>query len=100
MLIQSLGGDTMSERRRAYGEVRDLVEQKGGTMRFQREGYRYGAWIISLNGKQAIVEAQGNQTLPELDRMYVPKMANPKTWHDYTHELIPEAAEALSMLLK
>jgi len=34
----------MSESGRACGKVRDLVEQKGGTMRFQREGYRYGAW--------------------------------------------------------
>jgi len=90
----------MSESGRACGKVRDLVEQKGGTMRFQREGYRYGAWVISLDGKQAIVEAKGNHSLPDLDRLYVPRVDHPRTWEDYTHDLIPNAAAELLTLLK
>ncbi|HCS88734.1 MAG TPA: hypothetical protein DIW77_01405, partial [Chromatiaceae bacterium] len=85
------GGSKMSESGRAYGKVRDLVEQKGGTMRFQRE-----AWVISLDGKQAIVEAKGNRSLPELDRLYVPRVNHPRTWEDY----IPNAAAEPLALLK
>lgn len=90
----------MSEKNRAYGELRDIIEQKGGTMYFQREGYQHGAWIISLEGKQAIAEAKGNKSIPQLDRLYVPKVNDPKTWSDYSNDLIPNADKELLTLLR
>jgi hypothetical protein len=46
--------------RRAYGAIRDIVERLGGTMTYEREGFRHGAWVISMRKKQATVEARGN----------------------------------------
>ena len=30
---------------RAYDKIRTLVEQRGGTMKYEKEGYEYGALI-------------------------------------------------------
>jgi hypothetical protein len=40
---------------RAYGKLRDVIEHRGGTMLYRREGYRYGAWEISLDGKTVVI---------------------------------------------
>jgi 16S rRNA C967 or C1407 C5-methylase (RsmB/RsmF family) len=86
--------------RRAYGAIRDIVERLGGTMTYKREGFRHGAWVISMRKKQATVEARGNQSFPELDRLYVPLGPNPTTWNDYSSELVPDAKQRLLSLLR
>jgi hypothetical protein len=60
----------MSTPHRAYGKLRDIIERRGGTMTYQREGYQYGAWVISLNGKTATLKATGDQSFPDLDLLH------------------------------
>ena len=33
---------------RAYDLVRTAIERLGGNMLWQRDGFQYGAWILSL----------------------------------------------------
>jgi hypothetical protein len=47
--------------RRAYGKLRDIIERCGGSMTYRRQGYRYGAWKISLNGKTEIFKSTGKR---------------------------------------
>jgi hypothetical protein len=86
-------------KRRAYGRLRDIIERRGGMMAYRRQGYRFGAWEISLDGKRASIEAEGRRTFPALDRLFVPDVPNPKTWDDYRDELVPGAEEQLFALL-
>jgi hypothetical protein len=86
--------------KRAYGEIRTLVEQRGGTMKFEREGYEYGAWVIRLGGKSTVIEAPGTESIPKLDRLYVPRVPNPKSWDDYSNQLVPDVEEKLLRLLR
>lgn len=85
--------------KRAYGLIRSIVERLGGSMTYERKGYRYGAWVIKIDENSVIIEASGNQSFPELDRLYVPRVPNPRHWDDYLDELVPGAeAQLLSML--
>lgn len=76
---------------KAYDEIRSLVIHHEGTMRYQREGFRFGAWIVAIGDKSLIIEASGEQTFPMLDRLYVPRIAKPKHWDDYSNVLVPDA---------
>jgi hypothetical protein len=89
----------MSTETRAYGKLRDIIERRGGSMTYRREGYRHGAWEISLDGKTAIIEAMGGRKFPALDRLYVPTVASPKTWDDFSDELIADAEHQLLALV-
>ena len=92
----------MNTRPSAYRELRDIIERHGGTMLYQRAGYRHGAWEISLGGKKAIIEATGSQYFPQLDRLYEPDPAcpNPRTWKDFSGPLVPDAEAKLLSLLQ
>jgi hypothetical protein len=90
----------MSTAPRVYGKIRDLVESRGGRMTYQREGFRYGAWVIELGGRSATIEATGEQSFPDLDRLYVAKVPNPTRWDDYRDELLPDAEGRLLARLK
>src|SRR5213596_3691403 len=79
--------------RRAYGDLRDIIERRGGSMKWQKAGYRHGAWILSLGAKTAIVEASGNRFFPELDRLYETTHPHPMHWDDYDGPLVEEAEE-------
>ena len=86
---------------RAYDKVRKIIERRGGTMTYEHpEGVKYGAWIIALEGKTKTIKAQGNKSFPELDRLHVPKVVEPKTWEDTHNELLDDAEEHLLSLLK
>lgn len=76
---------------RAYDKIRTIVKDLGGSMEYQREGFRFGAWIIYLGGNKTIIESDGNQSFPELDCLYKPKKDNPQHYYDYFDELIPDA---------
>lgn len=84
---------------RAYELVRTLIERNGGSMTYERKGYRYGAWIITLGDKCKVIESEGNRSFPELDRLYLPKVQNPKDWDDYVDQLVPDAELRLFALL-
>lgn len=85
--------------RRAYDAIRTLVEQRGGSMTFEHEGYRHGAWIIRIGESSATIEADANRSFQQLDCFYVPRVPNPKQWDDYSNELVPDAvARLLGML--
>ena len=84
---------------RAYDLVRTLIERNGGSMNYERKGYLYGAWIITLGNKSTVIESGGNQSFPELDRLYVPKVQNPKDWNDYVDQLVPDVELRLFALL-
>jgi hypothetical protein len=86
-------------KRRAYGKLRDIIERRGGTMVYQKRGYRHGAWEILLDGKRATFVAMGCKTFPPLDRLYIPAVPNPKTWDDYREELVADAEYQLCSLL-
>jgi len=84
---------------RAYGSVRSLVEGLGGSMIYERKGYRHGAWVIRVGEKSVTIEAGGDRSFPQLDRLYVPRVPDPKHWDDYSDELVPGAEpQLLSML--
>ena len=76
---------------REYDGVRTIIENLGGSMKWVRKGYRFGAWEIKLNGKSKVVPATGKRSFPELDELYKPRIEKPTTYDDYTNELIPEA---------
>jgi hypothetical protein len=83
----------------AYQKLRDIIQDRGGSMRFQRQGHTHGAWEIRLNGKSATIKAMGCQTFPELDRLYIPEVPEPKTWDHYSDKLVPDAEQRLLALL-
>ena len=84
---------------RAYGSIRSIVERLGGSMVYEREGYRHGAWAIKIGEKSVIIEASGNRSFPQLDRLYVQRVPDPRHWDDYSDELVPDAeTQLLSML--
>jgi len=85
---------------RAYESIRSIVERLGGSMVYERKGHRYGAWVIRIGEHSLTIEAGGNRSFPQLDRLYVPLVPDPKHWDDYSpDELVPDAeARLLSML--
>lgn len=84
---------------RAYGLVRSLVERYGGEMYYEREGHRYGAWVIRIGECSVTIEGGGSRSFPELDQLYVPRVPNPKDWDDYLDELVPDAEARLLCLV-
>jgi hypothetical protein len=89
----------MTAEKRPYGKLRDIIERLGGAMVYQREGYQYGAWELALNGKTAVIESTGQHSFPKLDTLYVPKVASPKSWDDYSDDLLDDAEPQLLSLL-
>ena len=69
-------------------------------MTYERAGFRHGAWIISLDGKTATIEATGNHSFPELDRLYRTTHPHPMHWDDYDGPPIDGAEEKLLSLLR
>jgi len=71
--------------------LRDIVEQLNGTMDYERKGTSrgWGAWVIRLNGKEAIFPAEGGLKFQKLDDLYL-----------NDDELVPDAREQLLALLK
>lgn len=76
---------------RVYDLVRTAIERLGGNMLWQREGFQYGAWVLSLGDRTKTIEATGKRSFPELDALYIPKINAPKTWDDYQDSLVPNA---------
>lgn len=76
--------DTQTERR-PYGRVRSLVESIGGTMTWQPGGGPGGVWELNLRGRTARIEARADR-INALDRLYVARVDNPRTWDDYDPE--------------
>jgi len=85
---------------RAYGSIRSLVERLSGSMVWVKRGYRYGAWVITIGDKRMVIPASGNQSFPRLDRLLVPKATDPRTWNDYSNELVPDAEARLLAMLR
>jgi len=69
-------------------------------MVWAKRGYRHGAWIITLRDKRAVIEASGVQSFPALDGLLVPIAADPRTWNDYSNDLLPDAEERLLAMLR
>ncbi len=67
-------------------------------MWYEREGAPGGRWIVALQGRTREFISNG-AGFPELDRLYVPRVAAPSHYSDYTNELLPEAADELMKLL-
>lgn len=84
----------MSSNRRVYEELREEIEGRGGTMSFRREDSRWGAWEVCLLGRSARFESNG-AGFPDLDRLYVPKIEDPRHWSDYSNALVPAAIDKL-----
>jgi hypothetical protein len=87
----------------AYRELRDIMERYGGRMEHVKKGYRSGgAWELSLGDKRAVIESTGSRSFPQLDRLYQPRpeCPNPRTWHDFSGPLVPNAEAQLLALLQ
>ncbi len=69
-------------------------------MVWAKRGYRQGAWIITLRGKRAVIRASGEQSFPSLDGLLDPLKPHPKTWNDYSNDLLPDAEERLLAMLR
>jgi len=68
-------------------------------MIYEREGYRHGAWVIRIGKNTITIEAGGNRSFPELDRLYIPQVPDPRHWDDYLNELVPDAENQLLSIL-
>ncbi len=84
--------------RRIYEELQQLVERQGGNMTYERAGAHGGVWTIVLHGRTREFLSNG-AGFPELDRLYVPKVAEPAHYSHYTNELVSTAFEKLLTLL-
>ena len=86
----------------AYQGLVDIVESLGGTMVHVRKGQPAGGrWIVSLKGyADRSFDCDGKGGAPALDRLYVPKVADPKTYRDYTNTLLPTAQASLLAMLR
>lgn len=89
----------MSAEHRPYEELRLPIEQRGVSMMHVREGHQWGAWVVSLDGKSCTFKSNG-RGYPELDRLYKPKISNPKHYTDYSNDLVPGALETLLRMLQ
>ncbi len=79
--------------RRVYEELRTIVEQEGGEMVYERNGHaQHGAWVVTLRGIETIFPFDG-AGFGAMDPLYVPKVAVPLHWRDYSIQLIPNARE-------
>jgi len=89
----------MTSKRRVYEELRIIVENEGGEMYHERRGHASGgAWIVKLEGKRKVFEADGGEYMA-LARLYVPRRANPTHASHYSKTLIDNAkAEWLNNL--
>jgi len=87
--------------KRVYEELRSLIEEYGGTMKFEREGSQWGHWIVKVDGYKEKSFSSSGSGFPELDNLYIPKdgVVTPNHWSDYSNTLIPNAWEKLLMLL-
>src|SRR5690606_5606722 len=90
-------GGNMTDR--AYDLVRQLDESIGVTIAFEKSGFPHGAWIITLSRKRKELVATGDQSFPDLDKLYKPKVKNPRHWDDYLNELQPDADFRLLVLM-
>jgi hypothetical protein len=68
-------------------------------MIYKHKGFKYGAWEIKIGEHSITIQATGNQTFPEIDRFYVPRIPDPKKWGDYYPELIPDAEKQIWIML-
>ncbi|MHB1318352.1 MAG: hypothetical protein ACYCYF_07030 [Anaerolineae bacterium] len=84
---------------RVYDLVRALVERLGGTMIYERDGHRYGAWVITIGDKSVTLEASGDHSFPALDQLHIPLVSNPTHWDQYKNELVLDAEERLLSML-
>ncbi len=78
---------------RPYNRVRKLVELLGGDMRWIAGGGPGGGkWKLAIGDKVTEVRIQ-DRSVNDLDRLYVAKVPNPKTWDDYDHDapFLPDA---------
>jgi hypothetical protein len=78
---------------RPYEELQSIVEDEGGEMVFERQGHGPGgAWIVTLRGRTTVFASNG-AGFPPMDQLYVPKVASPSHYRDYSNDLIPGARE-------
>ena len=63
-------------------------------MIFVRAGYLYGAWLVTVSGKQREFLSNGSG-FPELEQLYVPKpgITNPQHYSEFTQTLSDGAIE-------
>jgi len=95
--IEDFRGTLMSDRK--YGSIQSIVELFSGSMVYEREGYRHGAWVIRIGENSVTIEASGKRSFPQLDRLYIPRVPDPRHWDDYSDDLVPGAeTQLLSML--
>lgn len=79
--------------RRVYEELRAIVERAGGAMYHERRGHPSGgAWIVELDGKRKVFEADGSEYMA-LARLYKPLRADPMHASHYSNDLV-DGAEA------
>ena len=85
----------VKRQRWVYEEMRQGIESRGDSMRFEKVGRpRGGAWIVRLGEKERAFESSGSG-FPEVDRLYVPKVQNPRHYSDYRRELVSGAVDRL-----
>jgi hypothetical protein len=89
-----------AKQRRAYEELREGIQARGGTMTYERDGQpKGGAWIVTLGGKTGTFLSDGNG-FPELDMLYIPKRGPRPTHHShYTQTLWKDAIDQLVSML-
>lgn len=80
-------------KRRPYEELQQIVEHEGGEMHLEREGRpQGGAWVITLRGRTTVFPSNG-AGFPPMDRLYVPNVAEPMHFRDYSNTLVEGAKE-------
>lgn len=67
---------------RVYEKVQSLIEELDGKMTWLPGGGPGGVWELNLRGKTFQVPVR-DDTINDLDLLYVPRVDNPQTWRDF-----------------
>jgi hypothetical protein len=79
--------------------LRTIVEKAGGTMHHEKAGHgQGGSWIVVLNGHETVFQSNG-AGFPPMDRLYVPKVENPRHYNDYSCTLKDGSREEFLKML-
>ena len=77
-----------------YEKLRKLLESLDGSMKWQSGGAGGGGvYVLELWG-ETLTEPARNTEVNRLDKLYVAKVDNPKTWGDYDYDE-PELVEGV-----
>ena len=72
----------------SYSKLKDLAKDNGGSMEWNKHSK---CWEITINGKMIEYSSFDGGYIPELDKLYIPMVVEPKEYADHKDELLDDA---------